>query len=242
MNASHSPFTETGFQVSPAVLDAERIAPLQREAERLAHAGSAGCRGVLGRSPMIRELAFSNPFRSLAETALPASAFPVRAILFDKTPDTNWKVPWHQDLAIAVAERCEVEGFGPWSVKDDMPHVHAPVWLLERMVTLRLHLDDCPADNGALRVLPGSHREGKLSAEQIVAWKERVPETVCEVPAGGVLRMRPLLLHASSVATRPGHRRVLHIEFACEPLPGGLRWVESGRCQGEPMENNVPAR
>jgi hypothetical protein len=227
MNSSDSPFTQTGFQIFPAVLDAEQVAPLQREAERLVQSGSAGCRGVLGESPMIRELTLSDPFRSLANSALPAAAFPVRAIFFDKTPDTNWKIPWHQDLTIAVVESREVEGFGPWSVKDSVPHAHAPVWLLERMVALRLHLDDCPADNGALRVLPGSHREGKLSAAQVATWRERVQETVCEVPAGGALMMMPLLLHASSAATRPGHRRVLHLEYACDPLPGGLRWAEA---------------
>jgi ectoine hydroxylase-related dioxygenase (phytanoyl-CoA dioxygenase family) len=218
---------EIGFEIHLDVVAAELMASLRRESERFTDQPAAGQRGVLRESSVFRELALAAAFRALAETALPAPAFPVRAILFDKTPGANWKVPWHQDLAIAVAERHEVEGFGPWSVKDGVPHVHAPVWLLERMVTFRLHLDDCPAENGALRVLPSSHRHGKLSAEQIADWRSRVPETVCEVPAGGVLLMRPLLLHASSAATRPGHRRVLHVEYACDRLPDGLEWAEA---------------
>ncbi len=218
---------EIGFQIYPNVVAAEHVASLRQEAKRLTNHSSAGHRGVLRESAVFRELALSDAFRGLAESALPAPAIPVRAILFDKTPDANWKVPWHQDLAIAVEERHEAEGFGPWSVKDGVPHVHAPVWLLERMVTLRLHIDDCPGENGALRVLAGSHRQGKLSAEQIADWRSRVPETVCEVPAGGVLMMRPLLLHASSAAERPGHRRVLHVEYACDALPQGLRWAEA---------------
>jgi hypothetical protein len=222
---------EIGFEIHPDLITAKRVDSLRQEAQRLTAGPSAGQRGVLRESSVFRELALSAAFRSLAETASPAPAFPVRAILFDKTTGANWKVPWHQDLAIAVAERREVEGFGPWSVKDDEPHVHAPVWLLERMVTLRLHLDDCPAENGALRVLPGSHRHGKLSAEQIADWRTRVPETVCEVPAGGVLMMRPLLLHASSASVRPGHRRVLHLEYACDSLPGGLRWGDQTTAQ-----------
>ncbi len=225
-----SDFAKNGFAILPGILAPDRISSLVQETAILSEAQSAGLRGLLGRSTLVRQLAVSKILNDLASTLLPAPAFPVRAILFDKTPDTNWKVPWHQDLAIAVAERREVEGFGPWSVKDGVPHAHASVWLLERMVTLRLHLDDCPADNGALRVLPGSHRGGKLSAKQIAEWRERVPETVCEVPAGGVLLMQPLLLHASSASSSPTHRRVLHLEYACDPLPGGLCWAESGRC------------
>jgi ectoine hydroxylase-related dioxygenase (phytanoyl-CoA dioxygenase family) len=82
---------------------------------------------------------------------------PVRAIFFDKSSGSNWLVPWHQDLTIAVASKCEAPGFGPWSVKDGIPHVQPPDELLKQMIALRLHLDDCDASNGALRVIPGSH-------------------------------------------------------------------------------------
>lgn len=217
---------ERGFQMFPDVLNPDQVAKLIREFAKFSGEGSAGVRGLLQRNAAIRDLANSTELLALATHALPAAAFPVRAILFDKTPETNWKVPWHQDLAVALAEKREVDGFGPWSVKDGVPHAHAPMWLLERMVTLRLHLDDCPADNGALRVLPRSHLHGKLDAAKIAEWRQRVPEVVCEVPAGGVLLMRPLLLHASSASTRPGHRRVLHLEYACDELPDGLEWAE----------------
>jgi hypothetical protein len=154
---------EDGFQIFSDVLSANRIAEFAGEAARFSDDRSAGIRGLLQCSPVIRQLSSSPELMALAMRAIPAPALPVRAILFDKTPGTNWKVPWHQDLTIAVVERREVEGFGPWSVKDGVPHAHAPVWLLERMVTLRLHLDDCPADNGALRVLPGSHRHAPVA-------------------------------------------------------------------------------
>lgn len=192
-------------------------------------------RGLLPASRVVRDLASSPELLALANAVLPSPAFAVRSILFDKTPETNWKVPWHQDLAVALTENRDVDGFGPWSMKGGVPHAHAPVWLLQRMVTLRLHLDDCPAENGALRVLPGSHLQGKLSAADITAWRQRVPDVVCEVPAGGVLLMRPLLLHASSPSTRPGRRRVLHLEYACDKLPGGLRWAEDAG-PGQPCQ------
>lgn len=155
---------------------------------------------------------------------LGASAKPVRGILFDKTPDANWKVTWHQDVTIAVSERREVPGFGPWSVKAGVVHVQPPVTILEAMLSVRVHLDDCNSENGPLRVLPGSHRHGRIHQSQIEGWRSRVPEEICEAARGSVLLMRPLLLHASSPATSPSHRRVLHLDYAFGELPGGLEW------------------
>lgn len=159
----------------------------------------------------------------------------VRGILFDKTAaagGSNWKVPYHQDLSIAVRERPPhpPNGYETWSIKDGVPHVQPPVSLLENLITVRLHLDPCDAENGALRVLPGTHRLGRLSSNEIARCRREIPESVCSVPKGGVLLLRPLLLHASSPSVRPGdRRRVLHIEFAPSnlPLPVGISWYET---------------
>lgn len=132
------------------------------------------------------------------------------------------KVSWHQDRTIAVRERKECSGFGPWSIKAGVPHVEAPRHLLENMLAVRVHLDDCGADNGPLQVLPSSHLAGKLSPEQIDEWKRRRTVVQCVAGRGKVLGFRPLLLHRSSKAAVPGHRRVVHIEFATEELSGGL--------------------
>lgn len=185
----------------------------------------AGVRNLLRELPAVAEVAAREPVRSLIEAVLGPAAFPVRALWFDKSPAANWKVPWHQDLAIAVAERVEVAGFTGWSVKEDVVHVHPPAGVLENLVTLRLHLDHCGPDNGPLRVLAGSHRTGRLGAAKIAGWRDRVPAAECVVPRGGALLLRPLLLHASSAARQPGHRRVLHLEYAAAELPGGLRWA-----------------
>jgi ectoine hydroxylase-related dioxygenase (phytanoyl-CoA dioxygenase family) len=136
-------------------------------------------------------------------------------------------VPWHQDLTLAVRHRVEMEGFGPWSVKDGIPHVQPPVALLEQMLTLRLHLDDANAANGALRVLPGSHQWGRLSADRIAVLRRQQADVLGAVPAGGALLMRPLLLHASSRSACPQHRRVLHIEYAGFRLPDRLSWPDT---------------
>jgi ectoine hydroxylase-related dioxygenase (phytanoyl-CoA dioxygenase family) len=176
--------------------------------------------------PAVRALARSSAIRALAEAAIGSGAFAVRGILFDKTPEANWKVAWHQDVTIAVTARREVPGFGPWTEKDGVVHVQPSLGVLADMVAMRVHLDDCGESNGPLRVLPGSHHAGRLDAAAIQRWRRDVPEVLCAVPRGGVLAFRPLLLHASSAATRPDHRRVVHLEFAAAELPGGLVWYE----------------
>ena len=151
--------------------------------------------------------------------------FAVRGIYFDKTPASNWKVAWHQDLSIPVKSKKPAAGFSGWSVKEGIVHVQPPVEILEQMVTLRFHLDDCTEVNGPLRVLPGSHKAGKLSREGISRAQEAITPMNCLVPAGGVVVMRPLILHSSSPARLPTHRRVVHLEFAAEGLPMGLEWA-----------------
>jgi ectoine hydroxylase-related dioxygenase (phytanoyl-CoA dioxygenase family) len=142
---------------------------------------------------------------------------------FNKTRSSNWKVVWHQDLTIAVRERRDVDGFGPWTVKAGVVHVQPPAKVMAGILAIRLHLDENGLDNGPLRVISGSHREGRFSAEEIA---NRVKENsvTCTVPKGGALLMRPLLLHASSACAIPKSRRVIHLEFAAADLPHGLEW------------------
>ena len=185
-----------------------------------------GGRDLLWRVPRVFSLARSAEVLSMAQSILGANAFPVRGLFFDKTLETNWNLPWHQDLTIAVLSRCDVPGYGPWTRKAGIPHAHAPAELLARMVTIRLHLDDSGPGDGPLRVLPGSHREGRLSVSAVAEWAVRAGELAvdCNVSAGGVVLMRPLLLHASASRVSAGHRRVIHLEYAAEDLAGGLEW------------------
>jgi Phytanoyl-CoA dioxygenase (PhyH) len=183
----------------------------------------AGIRNLLELVPSVRNLAQSPEIRSLVEPILGNCARVVRGIFFDKQPTANWKVPWHQDLTIAVKNRLEIPDFHPWSVKVGIHHVQPPVAILEQMLTVRIHLDLTDESNGALKVIPGSHRHGKLTALEIERWKQS-PAISCNCQAGGILLMRPLLLHASSMAISPSHRRVIHLEYASQPLPSGLEW------------------
>jgi Phytanoyl-CoA dioxygenase (PhyH) len=185
-----------------------------------------GVRDLIWRIPEIRRLAESRELLEIAEAVVGPGAFVVRGLFFDKTLSTNWNLPWHQDLTIAVRARRTVAGFGPWTLKAGIPHVHAPVEFLERMVTLRLHLDDCGPESGPMRVLPGSHAHGKLDGHTAASWAAGARELArdCLVQAGGVAVMRPLILHCSALGTREGHRRVIHLEYAADALPGGLEW------------------
>ncbi|HQX51943.1 MAG TPA: phytanoyl-CoA dioxygenase family protein [Planctomycetaceae bacterium] len=161
---------------------------------------------------------------SLVAAILGDGAFLVRSTLFDKTDGANWGVFWHQDLSIAVKERHEIEGYHAWTRKAGVQCVQPPLEVMSRILAVRLHLDDCKADNGALKVLPESHRQPQLTSdriEQITAVEQAV---VCEVPVGGAVLMNPLLLHASSPMNIPGHRRVIHFEFAAMELPPPLEW------------------
>jgi ectoine hydroxylase-related dioxygenase (phytanoyl-CoA dioxygenase family) len=124
-----------------------------------------------------------------------------------------------------VRERKEVAGFGPWTVKEGIAHVQPPAGVLGGVLAIRLHLDASEADNGPLRVIPGSHGHGRLSSDQIAAYPKE-GSGVCIVPRGGALLMRPLLLHASSTCAIPKPRRVIHVEFSADELPNGLEWFE----------------
>ena len=188
--------------------------------------GLFAVRHLLERIPVVRELAQSEVVRNLMCSLLGSNARVVRGLLFDKTPQANWKVPWHQDLTIAVCERREVDGFGPWSVKEDVVHVQPPAKVLCGLLTLRLHLDACDETNGPLRVLPGSHRAGKLSSTEIEAQRANGESSMCIAPRGGIVLMKPLLLHASSPCASPRHRRVVHLEWSAQELPHGLQWHE----------------
>lgn len=182
-----------------------------------------GMRNVLELVSEVAELAVSSKIWQFVTPILGEDAFATRAILFNKTPDANWALGWHQDSVIAVAERIETPGFIAWGEKAGVWQVQPPAEILSRMLALRIHLDDCDADNGALRVIPGSHCHGWLE-DRISEWKSRAGEYTCAARAGEVVAMCPLILHASSRAVRPANRRVIHIEYANERLPNGVNW------------------
>lgn len=148
----------------------------------------------------------------------------VQCTFFNKSPTSNWLVAYHQDRSIPVAMSLSACGWSGWSQKEGMTFIHGPDELLDQMIAVRLHVDDCTADNGPLRVIPGSHRAGTMSPEKIVTQCESSEEEVLLVSKGGVIAMRPLLIHASSKSHIVENRRVLHFLFGPVELPVGLEW------------------
>ena len=158
----------------------------------------------------------------IARKILGTQAVPFRATLFEKSGRANWLVAWHQDTALPLAHSFDAPGWGPWSEKAGIRYAHAPAWALSRIVAIRVHLDASTKDNGPLRVIHGSHAAGVLTDREVIEYVRTHSQTDCPVPQGGVLTMRPLLIHASSKARVEDPRRVLHIEYAdtLDPAPG----------------------
>jgi ectoine hydroxylase-related dioxygenase (phytanoyl-CoA dioxygenase family) len=205
---------EQGFAVIPEVFASNDIEDLDAELSGMALPRSrAGLRHAL-RHPAIAALAENARVLGIAREILGHEAFPFRATLFDKSPMSNWLVVWHQDTALPLRDRREAPGWGPWSVKEGVIYAHAPASALCDVLALRVHLDDSTTQNGPLRVLPGSHRDGVLSDDAIHELVARVPSVDCMIAKGGILAMRPLLVHSSSKSHSEGSRRVIHIEYS----------------------------
>ena len=206
--------SDDGFAIIPDVVGSDEVASLfARLAVAPMSRSRAGARHLLN-VPEVSSLARHPKLMAIAASFLGCTPIPFGATLFDKSADTNWLVVWHQDTALPLRLRLDVHGWGPWSVKDGVTYAHAPAAALSRVVALRVHLDDSLTDNGPLRVLPGSHTLGVLTDAQIHDLAARIPHAVCTVPRGGVVVMRPLIVHSSSKARSPLPRRVIHIEYA----------------------------
>lgn len=162
---------------------------------------------------------------ALAATHLGPATRPVRAILFDKSAGTNWALGWHQDRTIAVRDRIETPGYGPWTIKAGMHHVEPPAELQAGMVTMRVHLDPISETNAPLLIAPGSHQLGRIAEAEIEGIVARCGTVTCLAEAGDVWLYATPILHASNRATIPSHRRVLQVDFAAADLPGGLQWL-----------------
>ena len=221
-------FDPDGFAIVPSPFDSNALHHLQLgldlEARESGTKRRGGTRDAVDQLPLLRDLAEHVDILKIMARILGEEAFLVRATLFDKTPEANWKVPWHQDVTIAVKERRDTPGYGPWSIKSGISHVQPPAHVLERMLTIRIHIDPCPATNGALRVMPGSHRLGRLNQNEAPSHIDESLVVCCAANVGDLLVMRPLLLHSSSASLEPAHRRVLHFDFASGDLANGLQW------------------
>lgn len=207
---------EHGFTTLRSTIPEIRLADLR---DSLFAESSAGERCLLDQ-PAVRETAELIKEQLMESGHLPSGAVAIQAIAFNKTATTNWKVAWHQDLMFPFAERVSSPGFELPSIKQDVHYARPPSKVLGELLAVRLHLDDCEETNGPLRISPGTHLFGIHPTKEISALVARHGEETCLASSGDILLMHPLTLHASSQATVPGHRRVLHLVYHTgTPIP-----------------------
>lgn len=216
-------FETVGAELYAGALDTQELTLLEDIASR--RLGSAAGVRLSDEPALSQILAAGGALDSIARMRLGESARPVRAILFDKTAETNWALGWHQDRTIAVKERREAPGFGPWSKNGGAHHVEPPFDVMSRMITLRAHLDACGDDNAPLLIAKGSHLLGRIPAETAADVASRLETLVCLAKPGDVWAYRSAILHASEASQVKSHRRVLHVDYAAFALPHELDWL-----------------
>lgn len=215
-------FESQGFAICEGIIDPEQCNATLREIDAR-DANAIGSRNLLESSWCAEVSRALRNHPDLAEL-MPSSMMAVQCTFFEKAIDKNWLVALHQDLSIPVASRVECPELSGWSLKEGGWYVQPPPTILEQLIAVRLHLDNCGVDDGPLRVVAGTHREGRLSGELAIERRRCIGETICHIDVGGVLVMRPLLLHASSKSSSNSRRRVLHFVFGPVELPYGLSW------------------
>jgi ectoine hydroxylase-related dioxygenase (phytanoyl-CoA dioxygenase family) len=205
---------DAGYSIEKNVLSEEECDSLiEALSGNVPGRSRAGARHLMS-NPEVASLANDHRLLRLVRQSLGEAAAPFRATLFEKSGKSNWLVVWHQDTALPLSSSNKSREWGPWSKKAGILYAHAPDWALARILALRIHLDASTRENGPLRVIPGSHAFGVLSDSEVFRIARRQEQVECLIPRGGMLAMRPLLIHASSKALADQQRRVLHIEYA----------------------------
>lgn len=217
-------FEADGFALIESVVESkelEALAPVM-----LREGAVVGSRCLLDR-PEIAALAIKLKSHHELRSLIPEEQVAVQCTYFEKSSDRNWLVALHQDLSIPVARRVDAPELRGWSDKEGTLFVQPSREVLEQLIAVRLHVDACGADDGPLRVVPGSHRQGVFTPEAGAAVRADRGESTCVASAGDALVLRPLALHASSKSVGNSRRRVLHFVFGPARLPFGLEWAVS---------------
>ena len=225
-------FQQDGYAVIAAVYSQSELLKIAEEIDRFSATNPEfqqerelfAIRRIMEEIPSLRQLIFTPALIRIIDEFAEKGSFLTKSIYFDKPPGSNWFVAWHQDISISVDARRDVLGYAQWMAKSGVIGVVPPLSILENTLTVRIHLDNTDAFNGALKILRGSHHLG-IVRKETVDW-DQMEEVTCKVPAGGVMLMRPLTMHASRRAQSGTQRRVIHLEFCNQDLDGGIQWAE----------------
>lgn len=235
MNSSQSykrNIENNGFTVIEAIYTPEEIITILTEINKANTDKSTfrktddlfAIRQFLKELPEVGNIIFNDKLKVVISNLFSDNYFAVKSIYFDKPEKSNWFVAWHQDLTISVDKKTDLPGYGPWTIKQNQFAVQPPLIILQNNFTIRIHLDDTDEGNGALKVIPGSHLK-KVYRPETIDWAAETEHT-CSVKAGGIMLMRPLLIHASNRTTNNKPRKVIHVEFSNSELPQGIEWSE----------------
>ncbi len=216
---------EKGFDIIENIYSKQEVDEIVELIESQGLGGQFGVREFLSDNSNIAKKVFNVKLLKLIHKISPNCTKSIKSIYFDKPPNANWVVNWHQDLTINLKEKKEVSGYKHWRVNNERTVVRPNIEMLENIFTIRIHLDDCTEENGALRVIENSHKQGVINIKDWTINKVG-EECICEVRKGGVLLMKPLILHSSKRTENEMNRRVIHIEFCDMDLPTGLKWKE----------------
>lgn len=212
MNELTKSFDSNGFAVVDGVLSDDEIIVIERNLAGLG-IDKAGSRNVLINEWCAR-LAKTLKRHKIVSSYLPRNAVAVQCTYFEKSSGKNWLVALHRDYSIPVKRQFEASGWSQWSEKEGAFYARPPMDVLESLIAIRVHLEDNTKTNAPLHVVPGSHNTCQNSGTR----------TECLVRKGGIVLMRPLLLHASSKLLE-GSRRVLHFTYGFHSLPDGAEWA-----------------
>ena len=232
-NSAHSEILQDGFTIIPDIFRKDEIEDIIQVINSMDIANETfrksndlfAVRQFLREVPEVKELIFNDKLKLVLNELFGSDYLITKSIYFDKPAQSNWFVPYHQDLTISVDKKIAVDGYDKWTLKQGQFAVQPPIDVLESSYTVRIHLDDTDEHNGALKVIPGSHLNQIFRPENI-DW-QTAQETICRVPKGGLMIMKPLLLHSSNRTTNEKRRRVIHIEFCNKQLLEGLKWAET---------------
>lgn len=232
MNNSKKYIVENGFTIIDQVYTSDEVQQIIEEINQADTSKDTfrkstdlfAIRQFLKEVPAVKSLILNDNLQNIIKQILGTEYFLIKSIYFDKPGNFNWYVAYHQDLTISVDKKVELLGFGPWTTKQEQFAVQPPIDFLENIFTIRIHLDKVDENNGAFKVIPRSHLK-KIYRPETIDWNIE-KETICNVPEGGVMIMKPLLLHSSRRTTNNKRRRVIHIEFASKELPNQINWSE----------------
>lgn len=219
-------YADNGFEKIEHFADASVLLSLKDAVSELPKTNrSGGVRSIERFSEGLRAYVESAQILDFVKSYIGGCPKLARAIYFNKTENQNWLVSWHQDKTTAVSDKVDCSTWSNWSVKNNVIHAQPPLEAYNKMLTIRLHLDDTDASNGCLKVISGSHLLGVLPQQDISRHTDNKSETVCAAKAGDALLMHPLLIHSSSKATSPSSRRIIHMEYSSFELPKNIQWA-----------------